>query len=88
MFKRISCVNEIFDQLDQEIEQDTGGNESKINGRIEFKDINFSYETGNQILNNINFSINKNETVAIVGKSGSGKSTIANLIPRFYSYVW
>ena len=45
------------------------------------------YEAGNQILSNINFSIDKNETVAIVGKSGSGKSTIANLIPRFYSHT-
>ena len=85
--KGLAAANEIFDQLDQEIEQDTGENESKISGSIEFKDINFSYETGNQILNDINFSINKNETVAIVGKSGSGKSTIANLIPRFYSHT-
>ena len=85
--KGLAAANEIFDQLDQEIEQDTGENESKISGSIEFRDINFSYETGNQILNNINFSINKNETVAIVGKSGSGKSTIANLIPRFYNHT-
>ena len=88
MFKKgLAAANEIFDQLDQEIEQDNGGNETKINGHIEFKDVNFSYETGNQILSNINFSIDKNETVAIVGKSGSGKSTIANLIPRFYSHT-
>ncbi len=85
--KGLAAANEIFDQLDQEIEQDNGGNETKINGHIEFKDVNFSYETGNQILSNINFSIDKNETVAIVGKSGSGKSTIANLIPRFYSHT-
>tara|TARA_B100001250_G_scaffold366291_1_gene347602 strand:- start:3545 stop:6304 length:2760 start_codon:yes stop_codon:yes gene_type:complete len=84
--KGLAAANEIFDQLDQEIEQDSGENETKISGNIEFKDINFSYETGNQILTNINFSINKNETVAIVGKSGSGKSTIANLIPRFYNH--
>ena len=59
----------------------------EIEGTIEFKDVNFSYDTGNQILSNINFCINKNETVAIVGKSGSGKSTIANLIPRFYNHT-
>jgi len=85
--KGLAAANEIFDQLDQEIEQNAGENESKIGGKIEFKDINFSYDTGNQVLNNINFSIDKNETVAIVGKSGSGKSTIANLIPRFYNHT-
>ncbi len=84
--KGLAAANEIFDQLDQEIEEDEGNNEDKIEGKINFKDINFSYDTGNQILSNINFSIEKNETVAIVGKSGSGKSTIANLIPRFYNH--
>ena len=84
--KGLAAANEIFDQLDEEIENDIGINESQIEGRIEFRDINFSYDTGNKILNDINFSINKNETIAIVGKSGSGKSTIANLIPRFYNY--
>ena len=84
--KGLAAANEIFDQLDQEIEEDKGNNEDKIEGKIDFKDINFSYDTGNQILSNINFSIEKNETVAIVGKSGSGKSTIANLIPRFYNH--
>ena len=84
--KGLAAANEIFDQLDQEIEEDEGNNEDKIEGKIDFKDINFSYDTGNQILSNINFSIEKNETVAIVGKSGSGKSTIANLIPRFYNH--
>ena len=85
--KGLAAATEIFDQLDQDIEQDKGLQDDQIEGNIEFKDINFSYDTGNQILSNINFTINKNETVAIVGKSGSGKSTIANLIPRFYNHT-
>ena len=85
--KGLAAANEIFEQLDQNIEKDNGDIESEIEGTIEFKDVNFSYDTGNQILSNINFCINKNETVAIVGKSGSGKSTIANLIPRFYNHT-
>ena len=61
--KGLAAANEIFDQLDQEIEEDEGNNEDKIEGKIELKDINFSYDTGNQNLSNINFSIEKNETV-------------------------
>ena len=84
--KGLAAANEIFDQLDQNKEIDNGLNENIIEGNIEFKGINFSYDTGSQILSNINFSIEKNDTIAIVGKSGSGKSTIANLIPRFYNH--
>ena len=84
--KGLAAANEIFEQLDQTIEEDEGTNEDKIEGNIDFNNINFSYDTGKQILSDISFSIEKNETVAIVGKSGSGKSTIANLIPRFYNH--
>ena len=50
---------------------------------ITFKNVSFKYDK-ESVLNNINFKIKKGQTVAIVGQSGSGKSTIANLIPRFY----
>ncbi|MCK9331062.1 MAG: ATP-binding cassette domain-containing protein, partial [Candidatus Cloacimonetes bacterium] len=55
-----------------------------FNKTIEFKNVNFSYDEGKQILSNINFIINKGEKVAFVGASGSGKTTIANLINRMY----
>ena len=84
--KGLAAANEIFEQLDQEIENDLGDKSDVIEGNIEFDSVNFSYETGRQVLSDISFSIKKNETVAIVGKSGSGKSTIANLIPRFYNH--
>ena len=84
--KGLAAANEIFDQLDQDNEDDNGIVDDEIEGTIEFKNIDFAYETGNKVLKDINFYINKNETVAIVGKSGSGKSTIANLIPRFYNH--
>ena len=51
---------------------------------IVYKNVNFSYEKGKQILRGINIDIKKGQTVAFVGSSGSGKSTIANLVLRFY----
>jgi len=84
--KGLAAANEIFEQLDQQNEDNSGNLETKILGNIEFKNVSFSYDTGGLIIDNISFKIARNETVAIVGKSGSGKSTIANLIPRFYNH--
>ena len=83
--KGLAAAVEIFDQLDAKEEDDSGELDSTIIGNIEFTDVNFSYDSKEPVLNNLNFKISQNETVAIVGKSGSGKSTVANLISRFYS---
>lgn len=56
----------------------------EINGEVEFKKVHFSYIKGKTVLEDVNFKINKNEKIALVGETGSGKSTIANLICRFY----
>lgn len=56
----------------------------KIKGTVEFKNLTFSYNNDTTILNNLNFKINPGETVALVGPTGSGKTTIVNLISRFY----
>lgn len=56
----------------------------KINGTVEFKNLTFSYNNTTNILNKLNFKINSGETVALVGPTGSGKTTIVNLISRFY----
>ena len=53
--------------------------------KISFKDIKFSYIKGKRVLNGISFDVKKGETVALVGNSGGGKSTIVNLLPRFYN---
>jgi ATP-binding cassette subfamily B protein len=59
--------------------------DTPIKGKIEFKNVTFKYEDTNiTALNNISFTINKGETVAILGKTGSGKSTILDLIARLY----
>ncbi|MFT8321524.1 MAG: ABC transporter ATP-binding protein [Bacillus sp. (in: firmicutes)] len=57
---------------------------SSINGVIEYKDVTFGYEGKDKILNNICFQVNRGETIALVGPSGAGKTTICSLLPRFY----
>jgi ATP-binding cassette, subfamily B, multidrug efflux pump len=55
-----------------------------INGQIDFEDVEFSYDGTRKALNGVSFSIQAGETVALVGHTGSGKTTIANLVSRFY----
>lgn len=55
-----------------------------IDGQVEFGNVSFSYQTGEQVLTDISFVMEPGKVVAVVGPSGSGKSTIANIIPRFY----
>jgi ATP-binding cassette subfamily B multidrug efflux pump len=55
-------------------------------GRIEFKNLSFSYDGKRDVLKNISFTANRGETVALVGHTGSGKSSIINLLMRFYEY--
>lgn len=57
---------------------------SSVNGNIKFENVNFSYTTDFPVLENVNLNINSGEKFALVGSSGGGKSTICNLIPRFY----
>lgn len=52
--------------------------------KIDYQDVSFSYETGRPVLQHVSFSIEKGQTVALVGPSGGGKSTLADLLPRFY----
>ena len=55
-----------------------------VEGRIEFEDVTFAYEPGRPVLEDVNLRIEPGQTVALVGPTGAGKTTIANLIPRFY----
>lgn len=81
----IAAAESIFQLLDHPIEEVGGSIDVEtIEGRIEFCHVDFSYEPGRPILNDINLVINPGETIAIVGRSGSGKSTLASLLLRFY----
>ncbi|MCL6571978.1 MAG: ABC transporter ATP-binding protein/permease [Bacillus sp. (in: Bacteria)] len=79
-------INEIFLQEDTVTWKKEQKENSAEGGRIDFEDVTFSYEgtTGKPILNNITLTILPGETVGIIGSTGSGKSTLINLIPRFY----
>ena len=55
-----------------------------INGKVEFRNVNFGYNSTNQVLKNVSFTINPGMTVGILGPTGAGKSTLANLLCRFY----
>ena len=76
----------IFNILDddQQIKDKGELEDSSFKGLIEFKNVNFSYVDNQQVLNNISFKINPGESFAIVGPTGSGKTTITNLITKFY----
>lgn len=95
--KRITSVNEplqrglaaaesVFELIDQAGESDSGQEAiARAQGEIRFDDVSFSYgDTQRLALDAITLTINPGETVALVGASGSGKSTFANLVPRFY----
>ena len=77
-------VYEVIDDNTMEKEKFGDKKKEKLKGNIEFKNVSFSYNNNDMILENLSFKINENETVAIVGKTGSGKSTILSLIDKLY----
>lgn len=85
IFEARGAISRIKEILDVEVEDKKEiGTIKDFNSSIVFEDVSFSYGQDN-ILNNINFTINENEFVSIVGPSGAGKSTILSLIYKFYS---
>ncbi|CAM3043127.1 ABC transporter ATP-binding protein [Filibacter tadaridae] len=81
-----SRVFKLMDDSDMEPEQIENKNAEIRNGKIEFRDVTFSYDGKTDVLKNISFTANAGETVALVGHTGSGKSSIINLLMRFYEY--
>ena len=82
----MAACQTLFAILDLEPEKDNGTYQAEpAKGELEFKNVSFAYQGKDELaLNNISFSVSAGKTVALVGRSGSGKSTIANLVTRFY----
>ena len=81
----IAAAERVFEFLDQEPEEEIVKDEiERPVEDIDFKNVYFSYDKKNPVINNLNLHVKKNKTVAIVGSTGAGKTTIVNLLMRFY----
>lgn len=76
----------IFELLDEnpDIVNESENELDQVKGHVEFEHVSFSYEPGEMVLKNINFSVQPGETIALVGSTGSGKTTMINMLARFY----
>lgn len=81
-----SRILKIMDTEELTPQQSVGASGEIIRGKIEFRNVTFSYDGKNEVLKNISFVANPGETVALVGHTGSGKSSIINVLMRFYEF--
>jgi len=88
LITNIAGAERVFEILDTKPEI-TDGNDvkplGKIKGAVEFKDVSFSYESNTPVLKHVSFFVKPGETIALVGPTGAGKTTVVSLIPRFYN---
>ncbi|MBT3798846.1 MAG: lipid A export permease/ATP-binding protein MsbA [Porticoccaceae bacterium] len=84
----IASAESIFEILDSEAEPDEGTFEAEaVTGGFEFSNVSFTYKgTKKEVLKDINLKVSPGETIALVGSSGSGKTSLVSLIPRFYNH--
>ena len=86
MMQMITCLNRIYDILDEQpmITDQQDSKSFPIKGAFTFEDVSFGYHTYEPVLENINFQVKPGEMIGLVGSSGTGKSTLINLIMRLY----
>lgn len=79
----LAAAHSVFELLDLAEEKNTGTLTPKIQGKIEFQHVNFHYANGAQAIYDVNLTIQQGETIALVGRSGAGKTSLVNLLVRF-----
>ena len=87
LLNNMAYLERIFELLDEPVDISDKADAYElppIQGRVEFKDVVFEYEKGIPVIKKINFTVEPGQSVALVGHTGSGKTTIVNLISRFY----
>lgn len=87
LLSAVAGADRVFDIIDTEeeaVDEKEAGPLKNINGKVEFMDVSFSYEKGGDTVSDLNFKAEPGQSVALVGPTGAGKSTIINLISRFY----
>ena len=88
LINTISYLERIFQTIDEPVEISDAPDAYElppITGRVEFKNVSFEYEPGTRVLNDVSFTVEPGQSVALVGPTGAGKSTIVNLVSRFYN---
>jgi ATP-binding cassette subfamily B protein len=80
-FKRFT---EVLQTQPEIVDRETAMPLIEVQGRIEYRDVSFAYEGNNAVLNQVTFAVEAGKTIALVGPSGGGKTTICSLLPRFY----
>ncbi len=88
MFNRalasMARIFELFDETSSVPDSEDALELNRVQGKVELKNVSFKYETGDTVLKNVSVTARPGQTVAIVGRSGAGKTSLVNLIPRFY----
>ena len=79
-------ISEIMVKDEESLDSGTIDMDQSLQGTIEFRNVSFEYDDDNRVLHNISFSVKPGQTVALLGATGSGKSSLVNLLPRFYDY--
>lgn len=79
--------SELMRTHEETVEKENAVEIKNVKGNIEYKNVTFSYGNGKNVLENLNFKVDAGKTVALVGSSGGGKTTICHLLPRFYDYA-
>jgi ATP-binding cassette subfamily B protein len=80
----LAGTERVFEIVDEEPDADANGDTIEIAGDVRFENVCFSYEEGRPVINQVDFQVPRGKTLALIGATGSGKTTIVNLLTRFY----